>query len=211
MIGFLRGTVVELNEEGAIVDVAGVGYELNCSSNSLSALALREEVQLFVHTVVREDAITLFAFTTQQEKRMFLSLLKVTGVGPKLAIKILSGASLKQLGQMIEAGDVKALSGLPKVGKKTAEQLILSLKGKLVLASENDSQLAIATSEQLRFTQRRGQAAMRFTGTRAEILSALINLGFRFPDAEQVVAQLPEGVAFETGLRDGLQALSGGF
>lgn len=203
MIGFLRGTVIERNDDGCVLDVSGVGYELSCSATTLDDTLASDEVRLWVHTAVREDAITLYGFSTTTEKQMFLSLLKVNGVGPKMAIKILSAAPTSHLTQMIEAGDVKALSGLPKVGKKTAEQLILSLKGKLVVTPE------VATAKPL--PKKAGVLAPKFSGARADVLSALVNLGFRLPDAERVVGDLPEDVDVQTGVRSGLQALSGGF
>lgn len=204
MIGFLQGQIVENHEDGCVVDVNGVGYDVSCSSTTLADLSeMAGAVRLWIHTAVREDAITLYGFSTTLEKRMFLSLLKVNGVGPKMAIKILSAAPTSTLSQMIEAGDVKALSGLPKVGKKTAEQLILSLKGKLVLAPVDDTKAGVS--------KKSGALAPRFNGSRADILSALVNLGFRLPDAERVVGDLPEDVEVQSGIRTGLQALSGGF
>jgi Holliday junction DNA helicase RuvA len=210
VIGYLRGQIKERSEEAITLDVQGVGYELHCSTNTLDDLFELEnaagDVQLWVQTHVREDAITLFGFSTSLEKRMFLSLLKVNGVGPKMALKILSGARLEQLSNMIEAGDVKSLSNLPKVGKKTAEQLILALKGKLVLAPESEPKKGSgkrAASQQ--------PALPRFTGARADVLSALVNLGFRLQDAERVVADLPEDIEIQQGVRQGLQALSGSF
>jgi Holliday junction DNA helicase RuvA len=136
---------------------------------------------------------------------MFNSLLKVNGVGPKMAIKILSAARMKDLAQMIESGDVKALSSLPKVGKKTAEQLILSLKGKLVIGTDGSGESAKPTDKS------KTAPLPRFSGTRADILSALVNLGFRLQDAEKVVGDLPEEIELQQGVRQGLQALSGSF
>jgi Holliday junction DNA helicase RuvA len=203
MIGFLRGSVIDRHDEGCVLDVNGVGYELSCSATTLDDTLASDDVRLWVHTAVREDAITLYGFSTSVEKQMFLSLLKVNGVGPKMAIKILSAAPTSQLSQMIEAGDVKALSGLPKVGKKTAEQLILSLKGKLVISTEP------ATSSAKKKPV--ASFAPKFSGVRADVLSALVNLGFRLADAEVVVSDLPEEIDLQTGVRTGLQALSGGF
>ncbi len=202
MIAFLQGQIIERNEDGCILNVNGVGYELNCSQTTLDDTLSSDAGRFFVHTSVREDAITLFGFSTDVEKRLFLSLLKVNGVGPKMAIKILSGATMNDLQRMIETGDVKALSSLPKVGKKTAEQLILTLKGKLVLTPEEPKATKAKTALPLQ---------PKFTGVRADILSALVNLGFRLPDAERVVGDLPDDVEMQAGLRTGLQALSGGF
>lgn len=209
MIGFLRGKLMDgaaagLSDDAVVIDVGGVGYEVTCSSNTLGDFASGGEVQVWVQTQMREDSLTLFGFSTQLEKRMFNSLLKVNGVGPKMAIKILSAASMDQLSAMIEAGDVKALSALPKVGKKTAEQLILALKGKLVLAPEKE----VAKSKK---TAGQDRLIAKFNGARAEVLSALVNLGFRLPEAEKVVEDLPESIEIEEGVRRGLQALSGSF
>lgn len=196
VIGFVRGRVIDLSPEGVIVDVNGVGYELQCSTNTLDACGLGEDVAFHVHTHVREDAISLFGFSTPFEKGLFLSLTKVTGVGPKLALKALSAGPLSRLVEMIEAGDVKGLSGLPKVGKKTAEQIVLALKGKLVMDE---------------VTARNTGTAARPLGTRAEIVSALVNLGFRLPDVEKAVDELPPGTDLQAGVRQGLQALTGQF
>jgi Holliday junction DNA helicase RuvA len=206
MIGFLKGQVVEQHEDGVVLDVNGVGYELTCSSNTLGDLdslsAAQGTVQVWVQTYLREDALSLFGFSTMLEKRMFLSLVKVNGVGPKMAVKILSGASMDQLSQMIEAGDVKALSSLPKVGKKTAEQMVLALKGKLVLASESEKPAGKGKKVA-------APIAPRFEGPRANVLSALVNLGFRVQDAEPVVYEMPEDIEFQSGVRKALQVLSG--
>lgn len=197
MISSLRGRITDHDQEGVItVDVNGVGYEVQCSTNSLDEILAQStskpEVQLLIQTFVREDAISLFGFATSTEKQMFTSLVKVNGVGPKMAIKILSGATLNQLMQMIESSDVKALSGLPKVGKKTAEQLILTLKGKLVLSEDAPKKKAA-------------------NKPRSEVVSALVNLGFRLQDVEKVVEDMPADLDVQAGVRRGLAALSGQF
>jgi Holliday junction DNA helicase RuvA len=204
VIGYLKGNVIERAEETLILEVGGVGYELHCSANTLDDLtsgAAATLVQAWVHTHVREDALMLFGFSTPLEKRMFISLIQVNGVGPKMAIKILSGATLAHLAQMIDQGDVKGLSGLPKVGKKTAEQLILTLKGKLVLVDEEPRALKGA----------KGQATVsqRLGTLRGEVISALVNLGFRAQDVERVVADFPADIELQQGVRQGLKALTG--
>ena len=191
MIGYLHGRVIECQPETVLVDVQGVGYELQISTLTSSEFSGRVEVKVWVQTFVRDDAIVLFGFATMLEKRLFLSLIKVNGVGPKMALKILSGGPLHHIVEMIDRSDVKGLSALPKVGKKTAEQLILSLKGKLVAEeslSENRSQRAPEPHE--------------------DIVSALVNLGFRLQDVEKVVEQFPEQIDVQQGIRQGLQALS---
>jgi Holliday junction DNA helicase RuvA len=216
MIGYLRGrTIATISEgvEGVItLDVGGVGYELTCSANTLDDVLMLggktpdgAEIHLWVQTQLREDSLALFGFSTPLEKRMFNSLLKVNGVGPKMAIKILSAATLESLAGMIEAGDVKALSNLPKVGKKTAEQLILSLKGKLVLSPVEGSNGNGRKSKDAA----KAFVVGRFDGSRAMVLSALMNLGFRQQEVEAVVEQLATEVDVESGIRQGLQALAG--
>lgn len=188
MIGFLQGTVFQIDEESVILNVRGVGYELLCSQNTVDVIKDRDVVQLLVHTHVREDIIQLFGFVTATEKQLFLSLIKVSGIGPKMAIKILSATRIELLVEMIDSGDVKALVKLPKVGKKTAEQIILSLKGKLVLADDSlGSEKFIA---------------------RAEIVSALVNLGFKLNDVETVVDQMEVNTDLQVGVRQGLMALT---
>lgn len=199
MIGYLKGQTVEISAEAAILDVGGVGYEVNCSANTLAELSVAgsSDARLWIHTHVREDAISLFGFAQPLEKRLFLSLLKVNGVGPKMALKILSSGPLSNLLDMIENGDVRGLSGLPKVGKKTAEQLVLSLRGKLVMSDDSAPQA-------------KPVGGRRFAGSRAEVASALVNLGFRPQDVERVVDGLPEQIEIEAGVRQGLRALAGG-
>ncbi len=130
MIARLQGQVVEVSPESAIIDVAGVGYEVTCSVNTLFDWQAGQSVVVYTYTHVREDILQLFGFSTTREKEMFTTLLKVNGIGPKMAINILSGANVDQILMMVESEDVKGLSKLPKVGKKTAEQMVLTLKGK---------------------------------------------------------------------------------
>lgn len=191
MISFLRGRVLECEGEFATLDVNGVGYELNSSSSTLGEISHYQGsddlVTLWVYTHVREDALQLFGFHDKTEKQVFLSLLKVNGVGPKMALKILSGTTLSNLIAMVEAGDTKGLSQLPKVGKKTAEQIILTLKGKLT-APEN---------------VKLGPASHR-----DDILSALVHLGYKEVHAAKVVEGLPPDIGVEDGVRRALSALT---
>lgn len=193
MIAYLKGTPIQMDLESAILDVQGVGYEVWCSTNTLDRLSLGAPAQLFIHTHVREDAFILYGFATQNEKELFNSLIKVNGVGPKLAIKILSGTTIEHFMEMIEDEDVQGLSKIPKVGKKTAEQLVLSLKGKLKLMDDASADKKKAPK-----------------GVSREIVSALVNLGFKESDAQKVVEGLPKDINFEEGVRKGLSSLSGG-
>lgn len=192
MIGYLKGVLVEVAADSALIDVNGVGYEILASANTLSDLQslLSKEIIVWIHTHVREDAFQLFGFHSKEEKNLFLSLLKVNGVGPKMALSILSGGRVEQIHEMIETGNAKALSSLPKVGKKTAEQIILTLKGKLVLIEAKEP------------NKKKGASP------HPQITSALLNLGFKPLAVEQFVATLPRDADLEEGIRSGLAALS---
>ncbi len=185
MIGYLQG-VVKWVEPPAIVLLAhDVGYEVICSATTLSELPEGTKTALWIYTQVREDGIQLFGFTSQVEKKLFESLIKVNGIGPKMAIQILSGASLEQLIDAIEQQDVKALTQLPKVGKKIAEQMILTLKGKLVMSSPS----APSVSD--------------------DLTSALSHLGFKTLDIQEVVKKIDKKKPFEEQLRSALSTLGG--
>jgi holliday junction DNA helicase RuvA len=188
MISFLQGQLIPQNEDTVIVNVRGVGYEVWVSNQTMATLAGLTQVQVWIHTHVREDILQLFGFVQKAEKDLFLSLVKVNGIGPKVAMKILSGAPLNSIVQMIEDSDVRGLSKLPKVGKKTAEQIILELKGKLALGSEQTPKLGFAA--------------------RADIISALVNLGFKLQDVEKTVDQFDPLTEFEDGVKRGLGHLA---
>ncbi|HPI40302.1 MAG TPA: Holliday junction branch migration protein RuvA [Pseudobdellovibrionaceae bacterium] len=189
MIAHLRGKLLELTPELALLDVQGVGYEVFISQTTHSELeSVSTDLGLWIYTHVREDALTLFGFYTRFEKNLFLSLLKVNGIGPKMGMSILSGSRPEKILQMIEAGDVKALTALPKLGKKTAEQIILTLKGKLVLLDSEEKSRPIERHEPIR--------------------SALLNLGFKPQIVAEFVKTLPEEIEFEQGVRQGLQVLA---
>ena len=187
MIGYLRGSVVAVVDNTAVVDVSGVGYETLCSTNTLNDISQTAETALWIYTHVREDAIVLFGFSSQVEKKLFESLIKVNGIGPKMAITILSGATLDQLIDYIENDNVKGLTSLPKVGKKTAEQMILTLKGKLVASDEASSEVSSP-----------------------DLISALVNLGFKAVEVSDVVKDIDHHLAFEDQLRTALKTLRGG-
>ncbi|MCB0341982.1 MAG: Holliday junction branch migration protein RuvA [Pseudobdellovibrionaceae bacterium] len=188
MIAYLQGSIIESSIDTLVLNVNGVGYEVHCSATTLSDVAGEELVKLWIHTHVREDQFQLFGFSHQTEKKLFLSLNSISGIGPKMALKILSGTTIENLVQMIEEGDVKALTALPKIGKKTAEQIILSLKGQLVLDEGSAS-------------------AVKFAA-RADIVSALVNLGFRSNEVEAVVAVMPRNMDVQQGIREGLAKLT---
>lgn len=187
MIGYLQGRPLKIENDHMLLLVQGVGYELSCSQSTLADCEGKTFVELWVHTHVREDALQLFGFSTELERKIFHSLLKVNGVGPKSAVTILSGARAERICEWIEESDVKSLSALPKIGKKTAEQIVLTLQGKLV---------------------RLGEPAKSKFPARPQIVSALVNLGFRLGDVEKVVDQFPPETDFSAGIRQGLSALT---
>lgn len=189
MIAYLRGKLLEVTTDTAVIDVQGVGYETLCSGRTLDHLQMQigQEIKIWIYTHVREDALQLFGFGNRQEKEVFLSLLKVNGVGPKSALSVLSGAEAEKIIGFIEAGDAKALSQLPKIGKKTAEQIILTLKGQLVRI-DSPQQKRASNLEQ--------------------ILFALVNLGFKSQNVEDFILNLPPEIEVEEGVRRGLSSLS---
>lgn len=193
MIGGLKGRIVEVSDEAVLLDVQDVYYEVAASLNTLSELTQRRGQDCFMltYTHVREDILQLYGFLQSAEKSLFLNLLKVSGIGPKSALHILSGARVEQILTWIDGGDVKSLTQLPKLGKKTAEQLILTLRGKLVLSE----------------IKRPGELT-EVTSSHRELTSALVNLGFRLGEVERVVQKIPTDLSIEEGIRYGLRELS---
>ena len=192
MIGFLEGVVFDVSNESFILNVNGVGYDISASTQTLTDVhvLLGQKLKVWIYSHVREDAFQLFGFLQKPEKDFFIQLLKVNGVGPKSALSVLSGAPLANIQQWIEDSDAKALSSLPKVGKKTAEQIILTLKGKLVLIESKAK-------------------APKVSETHRQISSALVNLGFKSQTVDQFVASLAPIVTIEEGVREGLKRLAG--
>ena len=196
MIGYLNGEVIHFESDHVIVQAGGVGYEVSVTPATATDLQslFGKTVSLWIYTHVREDAFHLFGFLQRAEKDFFIQLLKVNGIGPKSALTILSGAPLSQIQYWIEEGDAKALSQLPKIGKKTAEQIVLSLKGKLV---------------KIETTTATSKGKPQRAGNLRQISSALVNLGFKPQIVESFIETLPETSTIEDGVRSGLQKLSG--
>jgi holliday junction DNA helicase RuvA len=173
MIAHLRGLLLSKAPNQAVIECAGVGYELAISVTTFSALAAEgAEASLHVHTHVREDQIALFGFAEAQEKRLFEKLLTITGIGPKLAITVLSGISADRLVMAIRGADHAALTKVPGIGKKTAERVVLELKDKLE---------DIAVAQDVAGTVHHHGAAGD------DALSALINLGYPRPAAQKAI------------------------
>ena len=201
MIGQLRGKLLSKKPNVLLIDVQGVGYEVTIPLTSFYELPDEgNEVTLKIHTHVREDAIILFGFHTLREKELFLKLLTISGVGPKLAITILSGAQVHELAQALAEGNTGRLTSIPGVGRKTAERLTLELKGQMsafMLPEQAETVKAAGTPQAIE----------------EDILSALINLGYPKPAAEKAVSlALREDGAertFEGILKNALKRLAG--
>ena len=145
MIGYLRGTVASLKPDTCLLDVNGVGYRVYISDATRRALAKGKEAQLFTYLSVREDALQLYGFRTEQEYDMFLALIGISGIGPKVALGILSSITISRLAAAITNQQTSVLTKLPGIGKKSAERLILELKDKLSFASAQDEQLTLTS------------------------------------------------------------------
>lgn len=183
MIGRLSGVVLEKRPDRALVDASGVGYELHVPLGTFAALpAVGERASLHVHTHVREDAILLFGFATSEEKALFERLITVSGVGPKVALAVLSGLPLPELVGAIAAQNVKRLSTIPGVGKKLAERLGVELKDKVQGLLPAGAAPA-------------SEAAGAVGGLLEDAVGALLNLGYRKPQAEAAVKAASETAA----------------
>jgi Holliday junction DNA helicase RuvA len=193
MIGRIRGTIIEKTPNLVLVDVAGVGYELEIPLSTFYELGpLDESVILHTQMVVREDAQLLYGFKTLEEREMFRSLVKVNGVGPKLAITILSGVSASDFVRCVLDGDVKSLVALPGVGKKTAERLIVEMKDQMPKAES----LPLGSLSPLQ-------------GHLSDAESALVQLGFKPQDASRALAAVDAAdKSVEDLIRDALKQLS---
>jgi Holliday junction DNA helicase RuvA len=173
MIALLRGVLIEKHPNQAIVEAGGVGYDVTIPVSTFTHLPdAGAEVRLRIHTHVREDALALYGFLTQDEKALFEKLIGVSGIGPTLAVKILSGLAAPDLIHSIRRGEVDRLVRIPGIGKKTAERMVLELRDKLpaVVGDEPDSPAAAALS-----------------AIDQDVLSALLNLGCARPQAEAAV------------------------
>jgi Holliday junction DNA helicase RuvA len=197
LIARLTGVVEEKLEGAVVLDVNGVGYLVRLSAGSLASLPPRgERAALRIHTHVREDALDLYGFATEEEQEVFRALVDVKGVGPRAAQNILSGIEPRDLAQAVAHGDVARLTRVPGVGKKTAERLVVELKDKL---------LALARAA--------GPAPVRTAGGLLDQLSAaLVNLGYKPAQAEQVADRLrdqAEGKELDVLLREALKSIRG--
>lgn len=194
MIAHLRGTVIHVGHDGIVVDVGGVGYEVLLDRLALAAIeGCGAEVDLFIRTVVRDDAITLYGFPLALGREVFDLLVTVTGIGPRLASQILGGMPLPDLVRAVRDRDVRALATLPGVGRKLAERLALELSEKFLA-------LSVETGE---------RGASQVGGILDDVRSALLNLGFGAREVEAAVRSLEpsEGEGIEDLIRRAIAAL----
>ena len=196
MIGQLRGRLAEKRPNQVLVDVSGVGYLVQVPLSTYAALGeLHTEVTLLIHTHVREDALALYGFVSAREKHFFEMLLSASGVGPTLALKILSGMSVEELVPAIRGSDLVRLTKIPGVGRKTAERMVVELKDRLeVVAIEAERPAAASPA-----------------GVEADVISALVNLGYDRRAAEDAVGEAKRAAGtgnFEKLLRAALQSLT---
>lgn len=196
MIGQLCGRLAEKRPNQVLVDVGGVGYLVQVPLSTYAALSeLHTEVTLLIHTHVREDALALFGFVSAREKHFFELLISASGVGPALALKILSGMSVEELVPAIRGGDLVRLTKIPGVGRKTAERIVVELKDKLESVAIETEKPAVASP----------------AGVEADVVSALVNLGYDARAAEEAAAEAKREAGannFEKLLRAALQSLT---
>jgi len=195
MIAHLQGKLLAKHPNQAIVQTGGVGYDVTITVPTFSDLpAIGGEVALHIHTHLREDLIALYGFLRTAEKQLFEKLITVSGIGPKLAITILSGMAADEMVAAIRGNDIARLTRIPGIGRKTAERMVLELRDKLpgAGAGEVTPESAISVLEE-------------------DVLSALMNLGYQRPAAEKAVAAVakrPQGGSFDAMFREALVALS---
>jgi Holliday junction DNA helicase RuvA len=191
MIGRIAGTLLEKSPPRVLVDVHGVGYEIDVPMSTFYPLpALGQPVVLLTHFVVREDAQALFGFATPTERAAFRELLRISGIGPRTALAVLSGLPADELATAVAQQDPARLVKVPGIGKKTAERLLLELKGRLADALPGAG------------------AAVPADGARADIVQALLALGYGERDAQAALKALPADIGVAEGIRLALRALS---
>ena len=192
MIGFLKGRLAVKQPPLLMVEVRGVGYELEAPMSTFYGLpAMGEPVALFTHLVIREDAHILFGFGTDGERRLFRSLIKISGVGPKIALGILSGASVEDFLRIVEAEDVAMLTRIPGIGRKTAERVIIEMRGSVQKLASSGLGGGDLGDGQVGLGQTGGGGALPPT-PHSEAFSALIALGYKPPEVTRLLKSADE-------------------
>ncbi len=190
MIGRLSGILLEKNPPQILLEVQGVGYEVSVPMSTFYNLpALHERVLLHTHLIVREDAHLLYGFASNDERVAFRQLLKISGVGPKLALSVLSSLSLNDLAVAVASKEAGRLTKIPGVGKKTAERLLLELQGKFTVSASGSSNRAAAAQG-------------------SDVINALLALGYNEKEADWAAKQLPVDASVSDGIRLALKLLS---
>jgi holliday junction DNA helicase RuvA len=197
MIGFLRGRLAAKQPPQLLVDVGGVGYELEAPMSTFYGLpAVGGEVSLFTHLVVREDAHILFAFANERERRLFRELLKVSNVGPKLALALLSGMNVESFIACIEAQDVDTLVRIPGVGRKTAERLVVEMRDRIKGFGQLPGVVSVV-----------GGVQVEHAGPQGEAFAALVSLGYKPPEVMRLLKSVDaSATTTEEIIRRALQA-----
>ncbi len=191
MIGRIAGVLLEKNPPQLLIDVNGVGYEIEVPMSTFYNLpVIGQSVSLHVHMVVREDAQLLFGFGSEDERRAFRQLIRISGVGARIALALLSGLSVAELVQAVSLQESARLVKVPGIGKKTAERLLLELKGKL-----GDEMSGTVAGE-------------RTLPARSDVINALLGLGYSDKEAQGAVKALPEGLSVSEGIRQALKLLA---
>lgn len=171
MIGYLTGNLISIKPTKLLLDVNGVGYTVNISINTFEKISDKKSVSLYVHTSVKEDSITLFGFFSETEKELFELLISVNGIGPKLALSVLSGIQVDELKEAIETGNISRIVAIPGVGRKTAERVVLELRSKVDKIKEGEEKGTPVSIKQ-------------------EAVSALTTLGYNYKQAENAVRDI---------------------
>jgi len=196
MIAWLKGELMEKQPPSLLLNVNGVGYELEAPMSTFYELpAVGEPATLFVHMVVREDAQLLFAFSSRQQREMFRSLIRVNGVGPKVALAVLSTLSAQELMQCMANEDVAQLCKVPGIGKKTAQRLVVEMKDRL---EKEFGDIAIEA-----------RATGGASNDRQDAIAALVALGYKNADAARVIKSQENDLSSEELIRRALRSLSG--
>lgn len=171
MIGYLKGKPISIKPTKLLLDVNGVGYSISTSILTYESISGKSEISLFIYTNVKEDSITLFGFFTESEKDMFELLISVNGVGPKIALSILSGIKTEDLVYAIQQGNISRILSVPGIGRKTAERLLLELKSKVNNLASSSGQTS-------------------YSDYQSEAILALTTLGYNVKTAEQIIRKL---------------------
>jgi Holliday junction DNA helicase RuvA len=195
MIAHLHGTLIEKHPPNLVIEVHGVGYEVEAPMSTFYHLPeLNQEIKLLTHLIIREDAHILFGFGTEAERQMFRTLIRVNGVGPKLALSILSAMELETFVYCVQQGDLAKLIKIPGVGKKTAERLVIETRDRL-------AQTTVQSTSSARQSLTQG-----VTSAAEDAVSALVALGYKLQEASQLVNAVKEdGLSSEVLIRRALQ------